>query len=143
MQSMEEAKRLILACKEPNRKPFPEENAVYSGCGHRCDLCQHYIGGSNNEEFRAKLIHHVRRVYGGSPDDIIPTCLGCSHGGLNGKHDCDQKKCATEKDLETCRDCKDFSTCKPWVGHSTEIGAEKSYSADDITWAILPYMGNL
>jgi hypothetical protein len=30
--------------KKPNRKPLPKEQAIYGGCGHRCDLCVHYAG---------------------------------------------------------------------------------------------------
>ena len=142
MQSLEEAKQLILAGREPNRKPFPKKNAVYSNCGHRCDLCVHYM--ENNEALRRKLVRHCNNVYNGGKESEWPgTCSGCENGGLNGKSDCEQKKCAAEKGLEKCRDCKGFGTCKPWASYSTGIGAKRSFSADDITWAILPYMGAL
>ena len=139
MESLEEAKRLILAQKEPNRKPFPKETAVYARCGHRCDLCQHYIGGSNSEEFRAKLIGHVRHVYRLGPDEPVPACLGCHNGGLNGCSDCGQMKCAAKKGLEKCQDCKKYSKCKPQVGYRRGI-EPRSLSAEDVTWAILPYV---
>jgi hypothetical protein len=139
LESLEEAKRLVLAQKEPNRKPFPKENAVYARCGHRCDLCQHYIGGSNSGEFRAQLQEHVRRVYGGNPDEPVPPCLGCDSGGLNGKSDCPQMKCAAKKGLEKCQDCKKYNACKPQVGYRNGI-EPRSISAEDVTWAILPYV---
>jgi len=142
MKSLEEAKRLIMARKEPNRRPFPKENAVYARCGHRCDLCQHYTGGSNSEAFRAKLIEHVRRIYGGNPDEPIPACLGCNNGGLDGKSDCPQMKCAAEKGLARCQDCKEYDNgCRPWAGHARGIEA-RSISAEDVTWAVLPYVYN-
>ena len=139
MKSLEEAKQLILAQKEPNRKPFPKENAVYAKCGHRCDLCQHYAGGANSEEFRAKLIEHVAHVYG-EPGGPIPPCQGCYHGGFSGKSDCPQIKCAAKKGLEKCQDCPKYTVeCSPGVGYNCGI-EPRSISAEDVTWAILPYI---
>jgi len=141
LASLEEAKRLILAQKEPNRTPFPKENAVYAKCGHRCDLCQHYVGGSNSEEFRAMLIEHVRRVYGGDPGDAIPDCQGCEHGGFaHAEDECWQKKCAAKKGLTRCQDCRKYtSECNPGVSYAHDI-EPRSRTADDVTWAILPYV---
>jgi len=144
MESLGEAKGLIQARMEPNRRPFPRENAVYAKCGHRCDLCQHYVGGSNSEEFRAMLIEHVRRVYGGDPDEAILPCLGCDHGGLDGKADCTQLKCAAKKGLSTCQDCHKYypeGECSPGVSHAHDI-EPRSRTADDVTWAILPYVSD-
>jgi len=42
LEQLEDVKKLILIKKKPNRKPFPKDNAVYSKCGQRCDLCIHY-----------------------------------------------------------------------------------------------------
>lgn len=42
LEQLEDVKNLILIKKKPNRKPFPKDNAVYSKCGQRCDLCIHY-----------------------------------------------------------------------------------------------------
>ena len=140
LESLEEAKQLILARKAPNRKSFPTENAVYSRCGHRCDLCQHYIGGSNSEAFRAKLIEHVKHVYGSGPDHEVPPCQGCAHGGLDGKADCRQLKCAAKKGLEKCQDCRKYNReCSPGVGYNRGI-EPRGISAEDVTWAILPYI---
>ncbi|MCL2299158.1 MAG: DUF3795 domain-containing protein [Firmicutes bacterium] len=142
MQGLEEAKHLILAQKEPNRKPFPKESAIYSRCGHRCDLCVHYTGGSNSEEFRAMLKEHVGRVYRWKPDASVPPCLGCDHGGLNGKSDCPQIKCAAQKGLEKCQDCPEYTNeCSPGVGYTCGI-EPRSISAKDVTWAILPYISD-
>ena len=108
MKSLEEAKQLILAQKEPNREPLPEDNAVYSRCGR--------------------------------PGDTVPACQGCASGGLNGKGDCPQLKCAAKKGLEKCQDCpKYIGECSPGVGYNCGI-EPRSISAEDVTWAILPYV---
>jgi len=136
LECLEEAKRLILVRKKPNRKPLPKENAVYADCGHRCDLCIHYSGST--EEYRARLREHHARVYGGSWTDL-PLCAGCSHGGLSGKHDCDQKKCVQGKGVTRCLDCAEHDCGKATAGWPPAI-EPKSVSADDVTWAILPYV---
>ena len=125
--------------KEPNRMPFPREQAVYGGCGHRCDLCQHYIGGPNSEAFRAMLIEHVRRVYGGNPDEAVPTCLGCDHGGLDGKFNCYQMKCAAKQGIDKCVGCPNHPCEKAHAGLPPEIHT-RTITADNVTWAILPYV---
>jgi len=141
LNALELAKEKILAAKEPNRKPFAKENAVYAKCGHRCDLCQHYTG--NSEEFRAMLIEHVRRVYGGDPDEAIPDCQGCEYGGFaHTEHECWQKGCAAKKGLTRCQDCNKYDVeCSPGVSHAMGIEPH-SRTADDVTWAILPYVSD-
>ena len=137
--SLETVKQLIIIKKKPNRKPFPKEQAIYADCGHRCDLCVHYVGGVASEDFRKKLHNHVIRVYGWNPDDSVPPCNGCSTGGLEGKYDCDQRKCAKDKGVPRCVDCSEYNCGKATVGWPPVIEA-KSISADDVTWAILPYV---
>lgn len=41
LEQLEEVKKMVLIKKKPNRKPFHKDNAVYSQCGQRCDLCVH------------------------------------------------------------------------------------------------------
>ena len=135
-ETLEEIKPLILIKKNPNRKPFPKEQAVYSDCGHRCDLCIHYAGIS--EAFRAELQKPLNRVYGGFDSDI-PLCLGCAQGGFGGKHDCVQKKCAAAKGIDKCMTCGEYPCDKSTVGWPPRIEL-KSILADDVTWAILPYV---
>ena len=53
LKQLQEVKKLILIKKKPNRKPFPKENALYSKCGQRCDLCVHYVYTS--EELRTTM----------------------------------------------------------------------------------------
>jgi len=68
-------KRLIMIKKKPNSKPFPKETAIYSKCGHRCDLCIHYSGGTISEEFRKELCERLTRIY--NTDDWSMRCPGC------------------------------------------------------------------
>jgi hypothetical protein len=91
LNTLEAAKQMIMLKKAPNRKPFPKEGAVYGECGHRCDLCVHYAGGTAGEGFRKKLHEHICRVYGWNPNDEIPPCNGCVNGGLDKKFNCEQR----------------------------------------------------
>ncbi|MCE5236576.1 MAG: DUF3788 family protein [Clostridiaceae bacterium] len=141
METLDAVKQMILIKKKPNRKPFPKEQAVYGDCGHRCDLCVHYTGGTVNEAFRKELQERVRRVYGLSPDEEFPPCKGCSNGGITGKFDCDPIKCAKDKGAPRCMDCAEYDCGKASAGRKAAIEA-RSISADDITWAILPYVDN-
>jgi len=139
LKTLEAVKRLILIKKKPNRKPFPKEQAVYADCGHRCDLCVHYTGGTISEEFRKELQERVRRVYGIGADEEFPPCNGCSNGGITQKFDCDQRKCAKDRGAARCMDCAEYDCGKATVGWKPAIEA-RSISAGDITWAILPYV---
>lgn len=136
LQELEVIKKLILIKKKPNRKPFPKDNALYSGCGHRCDLCIHYTGLS--EEVRSEIEPRLTRVWGAQ--DWSMRCDGCLSDNCHCKDDpCDQKRCAVEKKLKNCRDCTEYPCINATVGDSTSMIHTNVYLADDITWAILPY----
>ena len=143
--TLEAVKPMILLKKKPNRKPFPREQAIYADCGHRCDLCVHYSGSTISEEFRSELKERLIRVYaGGTGDgyfwgDDMKFCNGCAHGGLDGKHDCHQKKCAAAKGIDKCTNCSDYPCDKATAGWPPKIET-KAMLADDVTWAILPYV---
>ena len=147
-ETLEAVKRLVLMKKKPNRKPFAKEQAVYASCGHRCDLCVHYTGGTISEPFRAELKERLIRVYaggvgdGGYWGDDMELCDGCHTGGLGNAFSCDSLKCARENGVEACQHCakhpcnKAHRMCqgmKPEI-HTNTIGA------DDVTWTILPYV---
>lgn len=134
---LEAIKKMIIIKKKPNRKPFPKENAVYGKCGHRCDLCIHYTGGTISEEFRKELEERLSRVYDNT--DWSMRCSGCGTPGCYTKS-CVQQQCAKEKVAETCVSCKQYPCSKATVGYA-ELGA-KSILGDDVTWAILPYVAN-
>ena len=147
LETLEAVKKLILIKKRPNRKPFPKEQAVYSDCGHRCDLCVHYNGGTISDEFRNELKTRLIRVYAGGVgegsywDENMQLCNGCAKGGFDNTHTCDQKLCAASKNLTKCTDCDDYPCDKSTAGIKPEI-KHKSISADDVTWTILPYVEN-
>jgi hypothetical protein len=140
LKTLEAVKKLIIIKKKPNRKPFSKENALYGKCGHRCDLCVHYTGIS--EEFRQMLIPHLNAVYGVSFWDM--RCTGCDtvncHCYQDGGQLCEPLKCIQEKQLETCFSCASYPCKQATVGYRQL--EHKSITADDVTWAILPYVPN-
>lgn len=136
---LDEIKRLIMIKKKPNRKPFPKENAVYGKCGHRCDLCIHFAGGTISDEFRKELEERLTRVW--NITDWSMRCSGCGTSGCHTNDElCDQLKCAKEKGCDTCVACKEYP-CSNATAASSKIEA-KSILADDVTWAILPFVPN-
>ena len=142
MESLEKAKQMILARMEPNRKPFPKENAIYSDCGHRCDLCLHYDGGTISEEFRMDLIERINHVYGSNKTveetrKVLNLCNGCGKPGFG--EGCPQRDCAARKGVGKCLNCPEYDCGKATVGYRCGIEA-RSISAADVTWAILPYI---
>jgi len=145
LETLETVKKLILIKKNPNRKPFPKENAVYASCGQRCDLCVHYSGATFSEEFRAELKQRLIRVYtsgvddGGYWGDDMKFCDGCHNGGIDKSFDCEPLKCAKEHGLSKCHDCHKNPCDKSTAGWKPKIEL-KHVLADDVTWAILPYV---
>ncbi|MCL2884018.1 MAG: DUF3788 domain-containing protein [Oscillospiraceae bacterium] len=145
LERLEAVKRMIMIKKKPNRKPFPKSQAVLSRCGMRCDLCVHYTGGTISKELKKELQERIDRVYGGGSAGEWPCCPGCgaqaagqAHPCMNGDS-CGPLRCAAGKGLEKCQNCGEFDACIPEVGYPAKIEA-RSISADDITWAILPYV---
>mgnify|MGYP003765890153 CR=1 FL=1 len=138
LKTLEEVKKLVLIKKNPNRKPFPKENAVYGKCGHRCDLCVHYTGLA--EDFREMLIPHLTAVYG-NPDWNM-RCTGCNTSGCHcycdGNELCEPLKCLQTKEYKTCIECAVYPCQNATVGYRQL--EPRSISADDITWAVLPYV---
>lgn len=134
LDTLEAVKQLIMIKKKPNRKPFPKENAIYSKCGQRCDLCIHYSGGTISEEFRKELYERLTRVY--KAEDWSMRCPGCFNKPENDL--CDQLKCAAGKGVASCLICKEYHcSISPVINSRIEAN---SILADDITWAVLPYV---
>ena len=133
-ERLAEIKRLILIKKKPNRKPFPRENALYSKCGQRCDLCIHYEGMS--EELRSDIEPRLTRVW--DITDWSMRCGGCYSDNCYDKN-CEQMKCAVKNDAAICRECSEYPCINAGVGNITSMIHTKVMLADDITWAILPY----
>lgn len=136
--TFEVAKRLILIKKKPNRKSLSKENAVFGKCGHRCDLCVHYTGIT--EEFRNILIPHLNAVYGNS--DWSMRCTGCDTSGCHcygqGCELCEPLNCLHKNQMNNCFECENYPCEHATVGYRQL--EHKSISADDVTWAILPYV---
>ena len=130
-------KKLILIKKKPNRKPLSKENAVYGKCGHRCDLCVHYTGVS--EEFREVVISHMNSVYG---DLDWSPCTGCDTSGcychINDDEMYEPIKCSRQKGFENCFKCKNYPCEQSTIGYKQL--EHRNISADDVTYAILPYV---
>lgn len=133
LDTLEAVKRLIMIKKKPNRKPFPKDTAVYTRCWHRCDLCIYYSGGTISEDFREELCERFSRVYPG--EDWSSRCSGCYNKPEN--HECEPRKCAKAIGVDKCLDCKEHDCVAPVTRYKIE---PKSILADDITWAILPYV---
>jgi hypothetical protein len=134
---LDDMKHLIMIKKKPNRKPFPKENAVYGKCGHRCDLCIHFSGGTISDEFRKELEERLIRVW--NINDWSMRCSGCGTSGCHTNDRlCDQLKCAKEKGCDACVSCEEYPCSNATVA-SSKIEA-KSILADDVTWAILPFV---
>jgi hypothetical protein len=138
LETLQEVKKLIEIKKKSNRKPFSKEKAVYGKCGHRCDLCVHYTGIT--QDFREMLISHLVSVYGGT--DWSMRCSGCDtadcHCCRDGNELCEPLKCLHANELVSCFDCNKYPCEKATVGYN--LLEHKIISADDVTWAILPYV---
>lgn len=139
LQTLDAVKKLILIKKKPNRKPLQKESALYGKCGHRCDLCVHYTGIT--EEFRDFLIPHLDAVYGANSDWSM-RCTGCDTAGCHchseGNELCEPLKCGRRKKLNSCFECEKYPCNQATVGYRQL--EHKSIKADDVTWAILPYV---
>lgn len=137
IEQLEEVKRLIQLKKKPNRKPLAKDNVEYGNCGHRCDLCIHY--SKMSEEQRTVITEHLNNMWG--LNDWSMRCGGCNSEECYCRDDaCDQKKCATEKGISLCMNCKEYPCQNATVGECRSRIHTNVYTADDITWAILPFV---
>lgn len=148
LHTLEAIKQLVLIKKKPNRKPFSKERAVYSSCGHRCDMCVHYKGGTISEALRADLKERLIRVYAGGVGDgsywgdDMQLCDGCHTGGLDKSFSCDSLKCAAENSADRCQNCRKYPCDKAqhlYQGLKPQIHTN-TITADDVTLIILPYV---
>lgn len=136
-EQLEEVKELILIKKKPNRKPFSKENAVYSMCGQRCDLCVHYVG--TTEEQRAIMEPHLQKMWGIT--DWSMRCAGCYSPECYCKTDpCNAKECVPKRGLVECKECKEFPCIKATSADYRSVIHTEVHYADEITRGILPYV---
>ncbi|WP_369011808.1 DUF3788 family protein [Acetivibrio thermocellus] len=79
-------------------------------------------------------------VYGVSSWDM--RCTGCDTTGCHcrseGNELCEPLKCLHTEQLKTCFDCKKYPCGQATVGY--KYLEHRNISADDVTWAILPYV---
>lgn len=137
LEQLEEIKRLIMIKKKPNRKPFPRERAIYAKCGHRCDLCIHYTGMS--DEQRDSIGIHLKNMWGSS--DYSMRCGGCDSNDCYCMDDpCPQKICAAEKGISACVECSEYPCMNATVADNRSFIHTNVYHADDVTWMILPFV---
>lgn len=137
LEQLEEIKKLILIKKKPDRKPFPKENALYSQCGQRCDLCVHYIHA--DEEQRTAMEIPLSKMW--EQTDWSMRCGGCySDSCYCSSEPCAAKSCAAEKGLKECRECADFPCMRATTADSRSMIHTEVHYADEITWGILPYV---
>ena len=137
LEQLEEIKKMILIKKKPNRKPFPKENALYSQCGQRCDLCVHYI--NTDETLRTTMEPHLTKMWGIT--DWSMRCGGCDSNDCYCKEEpCNAKNCAPKRGLTECIKCKEFPCIKATSADYRSMIHTEVHYADEITWGILPYV---
>ena len=135
IEQLEEVKRLIQIKKKPNRKPFPQENAIYSKCGQRCDLCVHYVG--TTDEQRDVMIPYLNKMWDNT--DWSMRCEGC-YSERCSCPDCHAKMCYPEKGVTECKACEAFPCIKATSADDRSMIHTEVHMADEITWGILPYV---
>lgn len=86
------------------------------------------------------LISHLNSVYGVSLWDM--RCSGCDTSNCHCYHDgnalCEPLQCLHTKQLTTCFECVEYPCAQATVGYRQL--EHKTISADDVIWAILPYV---
>jgi len=137
LDALESVKQLVKIKKKPNRKPFPAMHKLVGECGHRCDLCIHYKGHSSvSDELLEYAWTQVKSLYGGEGERDI-NCGGC--GNDNG---CGQETCLFDKSkiISSCVSCEKKVSCKTRAAGWTPEIHTGTITADQVTWAILPYV---
>ena len=68
-------------------------------------------------------------------------CEGCYSESCYCKDDaCNAKRCAPAKGLTECKECVDFPCIKATAADLRSMIHTEVHYADEITWAILPYV---
>ena len=136
-EQLEEVKKLILIKKKPNRKPFPKENALYSKCGQRCDLCVHYVNA--DEALRTVMEPNLEKMWGIT--DWSMRCGGCFGDDCYCKDEpCNAKGCAEKRGIAECRQCGEYPCIGATSADYRSMIHTEIHFADEITWGILPYV---
>ena len=77
----------------------------------------------------------VSSVYTVPISELPINCSGCHFPDCN----TESTNCRKEKGVEKCRACENYSICLKTAGWPPEIHTRK-ITADEVTWAILPYV---
>ena len=133
LDMLAKVKEIIIASKNPNRKPFPKTHIHVGNCGHRCDLCVHYKGKTSVTKERDFVLACHKAVYGDYVWEM--NCNGCHWP------DCtvESAHCRKGKGTDKCWACENYPTCLKTAGWPPEIHT-RTITADQVTWAILPYV---
>jgi hypothetical protein len=88
-------------------------------CGIDCEKCDARMATvANDDKLREETAQKWREMFN-SPSITAESinCMGCRVDGPKFMHcnHCEIRKCAQEKKLSTCGDCKELDTC-PTVG---------------------------
>lgn len=137
LEQFEEVKELIQIKKKPNRKRFSSENAVYSKCGQRCDLCVHYVGMT--DEQRISMEVYLNKIWDNG--DWSMRCGGCYSDSCYCRNDpCRAKLCLKSKGLTTCSECSECPCLSATSADYRSMLHTEVHYADEITYGILPYV---
>lgn len=85
-------------------------------CGLDCEKCDAYIATITDNQVLREKTAALWANLNNAP--ILPehiNCDGCRENGTKTifcEHLCEIRRCAKEKDIPTCIDCADFSTCR-------------------------------
>ena len=85
-------------------------------CGSPCHTCTIFLATRENDDekrhiMRVEIAQQIKELYGTEckPKDVAD-CDGCrAKDGRLFPKDCQIRKCAQEKDIESCASCKEYA----------------------------------
>lgn len=85
-------------------------------CGLNCETCEARIATINNDDvLRAKVAKLWSELNGVEITPNMINCVGCRINGIKTPYCeslCPIRRCALEKQMETCGDCANVKTCE-------------------------------
>jgi hypothetical protein len=87
-------------------------------CGMDCTVCPAFIATKNNDQsLREKTAVEWSGEFKGKHFECKPeyiNCTGCKGSGVQFENcsQCELRKCADGKKIETCKECGNVKTCK-------------------------------
>jgi hypothetical protein len=133
-ETLEAVKRLVLIKKKPNRKPFPRSSGLLK-MRHAMRFVHPLHGRHVSEAFREELRERLTRVYGIEDGHALsPLYTASRKTSRAGAHMRAEK---APRQVPGLRGLP--CPIAPVVSSRIE---PKRNAADDVTWAILPYVPN-